>query len=761
MCGGILHVFARPVSAASLTISVTDATGAALVDATVTVIPTTGAGRSLRSDTEGHALFTDVANGPAAVRVERLGFRPRELTVDIAEGTATLGVQLSVAVDEAVVVEGAAPGYRAVLGSTALKLPNVPARDVPFTVDAVPSRVLEDQHVTAINDALRNVGSVGQQVGFGGMNGRQTIRGFVPQAQLKNGFRQNVFTPLTDMANVEQVEVLKGPASALYGSFEPGGIVNLVTKRPLEQPHYAVDLSGGSFQTYRTTADLGGPIAGGDKVLYRLNAAYTTGDSHRDFITRKAAFIAPVIELRLSASTTVLAEVEYLNHSGGFDRGFGNNAIVLTLPRQRNLGEPSDRADADTTVGRVLVTHHLTDKWALRTALMASRANADETFFSTGTPLVSGSNYNRRAAAEGDRQTDIGLQAELFGAVTTGRVEHRLLAGTDYADDDWTFSIARGASSAINMFAPSYGAATGTFIPSSVGEYRNQSFGLYGQDLIALGSKWKALVGARLATVASQADITLDTLLGAYSVDRRVTNLAPRGGLTFQPLPELSLYASVARSFRAIVDSRIVGGGLPDPSLGTQVEGGVKADLLGGQLSTTASVFTLKREKTLVANPDDPFGPSLQTGEQTVNGFELEATLQPIHGWNTIASFSRLDASVTRDTTIRLGTRLVNVPTHSGSVWSTYTVPRGAARGAGGGIGLFHVGDRAANATDTFDLPAYTRWDATLFYAPARWRIAANFYNLSDTLYWESGGGFVVAYPGPPRSFSRTAGVRF
>jgi outer membrane receptor protein involved in Fe transport len=258
LLSGLLAI-AATVEAASLIVVVVDATGAPVPEATVVITPAeTSAGRALRTGENGRLSIGDLPPGPATVRVDRIGFVPKELRVEIGENEQTVTARLDVSVAEFVAVEGAATTYRPVLGATAAKVPGIPLRDIPFTVEAIPRQVLEDQHVTSVNEALKNVSGVGQQVGWGGTNSRYTLRGFGNPAQLKNGFRQNLFIPMTDMANIEQLEVLKGPASALYGSFEPGGVVSLLTKRPLDRPTGHIELGAGSFSTYRPTVDVSG-----------------------------------------------------------------------------------------------------------------------------------------------------------------------------------------------------------------------------------------------------------------------------------------------------------------------------------------------------------------------------------------------------------------------------------------------------------------------------------------------------------------------
>jgi iron complex outermembrane receptor protein len=209
------------------------------------------------------------------------------------------------------------------------------------------------------------------------------------------------------------------------------------------------------------------------------------------------------------------------------------------------------------------------------------------------------------------------------------------------------------------------------------------------------------------------------------------------------------------------VDSIAAGGQLPEPSIGRLVEGGLKAELRGGQWVPTLSVFRLTRDKVLVANPDDPFGPAIQTGEQASAGVEATLNARLTRGWETLATYAYTNAEITKDTTIPVGARLVNVPKHTFSLWTTYGWAEGIARGLGIGGGVFHLGDRAANATNTFDLPAFTAVDAVVFYRRGPWEVRINARNVLDEAYFESGGGFVAAYPGPPRSATATLSVLF
>lgn len=743
--------------------TVTDPLDAAVVGVNLTIAPVGGgAGRTASTNERGAFTFSGLPAGTYVLRAEHAGFLPFARGVTVVAGVdAEETVRLAIGASELVSVVSEDAGYRTTLGATATKMSGVPIRDIPFAVEAVPARVLEEQRVQTVNDALRNVSGIGPSVGFGGANSRYVIRGFSPAAQLRNGFRHNIFVPMTDMANVEQVEVLKGPASALYGSFDPGGVVSILTKRPQPVRYAQATVTAGSFGYVRPTLDVTGPIGGSQQALYRFNAAFETTNGHRDFVDHDRIFLAPAVEWRPSTRTSLLVEGDFLRQTGGFDRGFGNSPIVLTLPRERNLGEPIDSLRYNGGSVRYVLEHRFSERWALRHGLSATSGTLRTEYFGGASPLVQGTTYNRRSFAATDRQRDVVTHGELYGSLGDGRIRHQMMAGVEFADDVYDFDVARGALAPLDLNTPVYGAVPTDTGPYWIGTFKNRSIAGYAQDMMTIGQRWRVLVGARYTGQFSDADLRFDLLAGPYASDRMSHNVSPRAGVTFQPTSQVSLYTSVGRSFRSVVDSIAVGGSLPEPSIGRLVEGGVKADLRGGQLVPTISVFRLTRDKVLVANPDDPFGPFIQTGEQEAKGVEVTLNARPVRRWEAVATYAYTRAAVTKDSTLPIGTRLINVPRQTFSLWSTYTLPDHIANGLAVSAGVFYIGDRAANTANSFDLEAYTVLDAAVSYRLRRWAVGLNLRNLLDERYFESGGGFVVAYPGAPRSVTTTLSVMF
>jgi iron complex outermembrane receptor protein len=236
-------------------------------------------------------------------------------------------------------------GYSVPEATTATRT-DTPIRDIPQSIQVVPQQMLEDQQVIRLEDALRNVSGVFSGNNFGGTLDNFNVRGFADATTLRDGFKDS-FTEsglaLRDPANIEQIEVLKGPASVLYGNVEPGGVINVVTKQPLADPFYSANLSVGTYSFYRPSFDLSGPLTPDQKLRYRLNVAYENAGSFRDFVNSERVFVAPVLGWTLDERTNLAINTSYLYDRRTFDRGivaFGEG--IADIPRDRFLGEPGD-----------------------------------------------------------------------------------------------------------------------------------------------------------------------------------------------------------------------------------------------------------------------------------------------------------------------------------------------------------------------------------------------------------------------------------
>jgi iron complex outermembrane receptor protein len=662
--------------------------------------------------------------------------------------------------------------YRAVVAPTANKS-DTTVKETPFSIQTVTRELIEDRGVTSFGEAVRTVPGLTPQVGWGGSNDRFRLRGFATSANLKNGLRRSVFAPVDELLNIEQIEVLKGPASALYGRFEPGGVVNLVTRKPLDIARSSFDLTLGSEDFLRTTFDSTGPLS--NTLSYRLTGSWQDTESFRDFVGSRTQFISPVFRWQPSAQTTLTAELELGRKRGSFDRGFGNSPLFLQVPIRNNYAEPDTRLSNDSALASLVLDHRMDNGWQLRAGLQASSARTDALWYPYGFSPISGAGtpdpqVNRRKQRSIDDQTDTTVMAEVSRRFGAGSVRHRVLMGADVNLDEWDFKadanvgpLGFPTNLPISLHNPVYSAQpVGPLVPYDSSNYQSRNLGIYAQDEIQFGTHWRLLVGLRhdQARVKAKA-----AYLPTPDTTTRSDNAwSPRVGVTWTPAESVSLYTSWSRSFLTEPFSGMRrDGSLPEPSRGHQVEAGAKLSLLEGRLEPTLAVFDIRRRNGVVSDPLD-FNYVIQIGEQRSRGWELDLPFSITPRWRMLASYTQLRAEISDDSDPTLiGKLLANAPRRSASLWSTYDFS-GRATGLSAGLGAIYVGTRQANTANSFELPSYVRWDANLAYRfgdGQRYRLQLAVQNLGDKRYYDSGGAFVPTYPGAPRTFMASFGMSF
>lgn len=642
-------------------------------------------------------------------------------------------------------------------GETATKT-GAPVLETPFTINIVSRELLDLRNVANIGEAAETVSGVQRTVGFSG-NQRFRIRGFQNISTLRDGFRQSMSQPEIDLQGVESIEVLKGPASALYGRFEPGGVVNFVSKRPYGRSGGEAFVVGGSNDYWRGGLDANAPLTTDGKVLARLNVGYENAGSYRDLVDNEQLYISPVVEWRPDAETSLLARLEYLQRDAAFDRGFGNNAAFLDQPLSRNYGEDFMRIEKEQWVAGLEFNRRLNADWRLRLGGFVSAVDVpEEQFFNYGFPPLSGTTVNRSFVSYDETQDDLTLQAELYGRVVTGPLTHRLLIGLDHSRDELSFlngQIAYGQP--IDLLNPvRTGRPTG-YLPVGDSHYDYTSTGLYVQDEIAW-SNWRLLLGGRLEEVETYA-FTADFV--DPGVNRTDRPFSPRAGLTYLVTPDWSIYGSWARSSRNEGDAGLLESGLtPKPTRGEQFEIGTKALAFDGRAELTLSAFEITKTDAVVSDPVD-FNLVIQAGEIRVRGVEAEVSARPLDPWTIIASYAYSDSEIAEDTnTFIVGNRLAGVPDHQAALWTSWAFD-GSLTGVTIGGGVFHASSQAATTSNNLDLPGYTRVDLNAAYAFGDgYEVRLNVDNVTDETIFIT-GGFSQIYPQAPRTARLTLSKRW
>ncbi|MGJ3253547.1 MAG: TonB-dependent siderophore receptor [Elainellaceae cyanobacterium] len=642
---------------------------------------------------------------------------------------------------------------------------DTPIFEIPQAIQVIPERVLEDQQVIRLNDALRNTPNALQSNTFGGTRDEFVIRGFEQSTILRDGFRTNDIGPgfsFEELANVERIEVLRGPASILFGNIEPGGVINLVTKAPLLDPYYNLEFQAGSFGLVRPQIDVSGPLA--DDWQYRLNTVYERSNGFRDDFNRDTErfFIAPVLRWEIDPDTEFILELEYLDDQRPFDRGipaFGDE--VADVPIDTVFGEPDDFAEVQVFNVGYRFEHQFSDRWQIRNRfrytqsdLLTLRADPNGLDESTGTLF--------RAFSSNDNRFELfEVQTEVVGEFATGPVNHTLLAGFDLFFAETTIQTTVDFASPVNIFDPEIGVIETPEVPLAF--TANDSFsdldriGIFVQDQIELFPRLNLLLGGRFDFVSQQSESDAIFIPGvldspALDVDRNEEEFSPRVGIVFQPIDPLYLYASYSQAFQPnTLSQTTIEGEFLEPEEAEQFEIGLKANFLAGRLAATLAFFDLELRNVATTDPTDPnFVTAI--GEQSSRGVELDIQGEILPGWNIIASYGFLDAEIEESEDFPEGAQPRNAAENTASLFTTYEIQTGSLQGLGFGLGFFYVGDRFGDDANTFELDSYLRTDLALFYRRDRLQLGLNFQNLFDVEFFESAVGRDGANPGAPFS---------
>ncbi|MDH2327800.1 TonB-dependent receptor [Cereibacter sp. SYSU M97828] len=661
-------------------------------------------------------------------------------------------------------------GYRPGTGSTGTRT-DTPLRDVPQTVDVVAREQIEERQATSLTAALEGVPNVTENSTSGNRGETYILRGFEAGNYAIDGTVLNATGDrpevMADLAGVERVEVLKGPASVLYGRGQPGGMINIVTRRPDAVPGAEIGLQAGSYGFGRIEGTATGALS--DTVAARITGAAQTDDGFIDGRPKsERQYLGTVLEWTPGDATRLNFGLERTHMKQPFDRGvpvLSDNTVLE--PYDTWLAEGWAMIDAKKTRATIGAEHDVNAGLTLRGNLALDDALVHDTGIDHEgiDDRADGSTWlNRRYTdrTEDTRNLDARLEAELRFA--TGAVDHTLLLGAQFTDSRMEFDSARSnriddpahTLPPINVYDPLHGAEKPLTQPNNSYDERVLARSVFVQDQITFSPEWKALVGLRYDDVRTT-NLAYDPI--AQTPDglenRSDDALTARAGVVWQPRADLSLYASWAQSFapQSGVDRS---GDTLKAEEGEQFEIGAKWDVTPAM---TANLSLFQITKTNVAADDPDFeDASILTGEQRVRGIEADVSGQIGGGWILRASVGLLDTEVTKDETEIEGNRLNGVANVTASLWTTYESQNGARVGAG----LIHVGSRKGDLDNSFEVDGYTRLDAMASWPLSdRAEISVVARNLTDEDYIVSVAGRNEAHPGAPRSVMAKLDYRF
>ena len=562
-------------------------------------------------------------------------------------------------------------------------------------------------------------------------------------------------TTSTDTYAFDRIEILRGPASILYGANAPGGLFNHVTKRPTEQELHEIQIQAGNNANKSIALDVGGPARADGKLLFRLTARTQEQDFERDYTSGKSAFIAPALTWKPNDDTnlTILATYQK-NDIKGFSTGtreiFSSDHPLYGYPSTMFIGEPGyDRFEREQKQIGYIFEHQFNDVWSVTQTARHSDIDIKYRYIDIGGLSSDGRTLDRVVYAMPETLSADTIDTHFQAKWSNGAWSHTALLGLDYQQRNFDSRWLMGSAPSLDLERLNYGqAVTAPTVPfySQLSHMRQR--GLYLQDQAKLGDRWVFLAGGRRDWYEDD----------AKSIKQ--TANTGRAGIVYHATSELSPYISYTESFEPQSGSDRYGKAFV-PTTGTQYEFGVQYEPTGSNARFTAAVFDLRQQNVLTADPLNEVFPgqpdyNVQTGEVTSKGLELEAQLTPAKGLNIIAAYTFLDNKTTKSTVATdIGKRTAGIAKHVASLWTDYTIQEGKLKGLGVGGGLRYIGSRY-NSANTVKHSGVVVTDAMIRYDLDEWRLALNFRNLFDKFY-DVGTG----YAGEGRTMLLTATRRW
>ena len=694
-------------------------------------------------------------------------------------------------------------------------------RDIPQTINYVTKEVILDQGASTVNDVVKNVSGVSQYTTYNDFS----IRGFRTtgnrnSGNLLNGMRaQTSLWSASSLANIERVEVIKGPAAALFGNAAPGGIINRVTKKPLLQRLHTVSVNTGSWGTLKTYGDFTGPLNESKSLLYRLNLGYETTDGYRDLQGRNTLTIAPSFSFIPNEKTRFNVDITYYRLDGKVDRGqtiFGD-ADLYSVPITRSLSATNDflrETQMNISLG---LTHKITDNLSFNSTYLNSSYSEDLREHNQANSYY----MQQQGKANTGDPTKILMQALLRQRTfrnnsfnnyfnynfTTGLVKHTLLVGYDY----FQVELLPGAS---QLTAGGYllknGKTTTTFNPARLNTYvvdANNNpvtnvavFDLNkpttgnvmketGKYIFTSGNTKPTLQTSHGVYLQEQLEVSIvKLLLGLRKeffmdyINYKENNeekieqqaLIPRVGLVITANDNINFYSTWMKGFEpqtaAIQSDPDRYGGPFDPVYSELYEMGVKTDWFNNRLSATASVFKIIQQNSLydafpavIGKPDL----KMQIGEEESNGFEFDLAGEITPNWSILANYAYIDARITKTAQNNekdFDMQRPSTPRHSGNIWTKYIITEGPLKHLGFGAAHNDVTERygqVGRRTNTTVYPGYGLVNAVLYYKINQIQLQLNLNNVLNQTHWVGGYDKLRSFPGAPRNINASVTYKF
>jgi catecholate siderophore receptor len=730
-----------------------DSSHSPVVGAQITVIRTSqNAGPSILSDEEGDFSIS-VEPGDYTLKISAAGFSDSSETVNLqAADSVSRDVVLQIApVAETVTVTESENRQPTAINSATKTL--TPLLDVPQSIAVVTREQVQDQLFSSISDVVRYIPGI---TAHQGENNRDqlVIRGNNSSADFYvDGVRDDV-QYYRDLYNLDRVEALKGPNAMIFGRGGGGGVINRVTKDAGFSPLREITMQGGSYDNKRIAADFDQPLS--ERVAFRLNSIFESSGSFRDDVRLKRHGINPTLTFAAMKSTRITLGYENFRDMRTADRGLPSFAgKPADMPVSTFIGNPADsQVRAMVHLGSAMIEHDA-GRLMIRSRVHLGGYDRGYQNFVPGLVMPDKTQVSISAYNNSTRRLNMFDQTDVTYAVSTGRIRHVLLGGTEIGrqlTDNFrnTGFFNNTTTSILVPYANPQIDTPLTFRQSATDADNHLKTNLsaaYAQDQVELSRHVQWIAGLRYDyfDLKYHNNRTNENL-------RRIDNLvSPRTGLVLKPIQAVSVYASYSVSYLPSSGDQFSSltsiTQQVNPEKFSNYEAGVKWDIR--RLSLTTAVYRLNRTNTRSIDPNDPTR-IVQTGSQRTNGYELGVNGSITHKWKVSGGYAYQDAFITSSTaTARAGAQVAQVPHHTFSLWNNYQV----WRRVGTGIGIVRRTDMYAAIDNTVILPGYTRADAAVFVSiNEKTRVQANIENVFDRRYYVNADSNTNISPGSPRA---------
>lgn len=651
---------------------------------------------------------------------------------------------------------GSVDGYVATRTATGTKT-DTPLNEVPQSISVITSDEVEARGAQSIGDTLNyTAGVIGHTNGLDPRRDFISIRGFGGTEYFyRDGLRLTGFNnqgrTVSEPYGLERIEVLRGPSSVLYGQGGPGGIVNLVSKKPTETPQGEVRVSAGSNDHHQVNTDVSGYLDDRGDIKYRFVGLLREANAEIDYTKNDRTYLAPSLTWTPSdrTSLTLLAEYKELDTVGSYYAlprvGTLDSNPNGKIPRSRFIGEPgTDNFEQNYFSVASLFEHELNDTVTIRQNTRYREAETDITNIYAGQIMNDLRTIPRFGLARDERIDAITTDSQLQFDLDTQGVDHKVLAGVDWqkANNDLTYYSVQGLTP-LDVFNPIYGASIPTQQISANASQELEQTGIYLQDQIKIDERWAlTLAGRHDWSSQTNRDRTAGT-------ENKVSDneFTYRAGLAYTADNGLTPYIGYSTSFLPVVGQGADSATF-EPETAQQYETGIKYLSNNGNLSITGSIFDLTRQNVTTADLDNP-GFNQQTGEWRSRGLELEARTSLPVGVDLVASYTYLDQEVTESNNDDLGKRPTETPENMANLWANYNFSNGIFNGLGLGAGVRYIGSSYYDSANENSLSSTTLFDASLSYDFSKvdasldgWHAQVNANNVTDKEYVSDCGYF-------------------